>query len=236
MAATKTDAEPAAANGAHDGAAAAAAAGGGGGIKAFLPLVANVLLMPVLAYFTVTKVLLPKMESGASHAPAKSAATAAAGAHASEKEKDPGHKAADSGHGAEKGGSGSSHAAPSGAGGGGAHGASSGGAGGHGGGSDKVTVPLSSKLVVNVAGTLGTRYLVANVTLVGRNPELKAIIEKNDAQLRDAAGAALASKTITDLERPGARNVIRSELISSFNSILGAGTVSEIFLTEFAIQ
>lgn len=98
------------------------------------------------------------------------------------------------------------------------------------------SVPMPGKVLVNVAGTLGTRYLLVNFTLVGKNGGLKGAIEKNEAQLRDAASGALASKTIADLEKPGARNLIRSELISVFNNILGAGSVTEIYFTEFAIQ
>lgn len=98
------------------------------------------------------------------------------------------------------------------------------------------TVALPGKVLVNVAGTSGTRYLLANMTLVGKSANLKAAVEKNEAQLRDVASGALASKTIADLEKPGARNLIRSELISVFNNVLGAGSISEIYLTEFAIQ
>jgi len=46
----------------------------------------------------------------------------------------------------------------------------------------------------------------------------------------------LASKTLADLEKPGARNLIRTELINGFNSVLGDSSVSEIYLTEFGIQ
>ena len=59
---------------------------------------------------------------------------------------------------------------------------------------------------------------------------------KHDAQLRDVACGLLSTKTITDIEKPGARNLIRSELISGFNHMLGNGSIQEIFLTEFAIQ
>lgn len=97
-------------------------------------------------------------------------------------------------------------------------------------------VALPGKVLVNVAGTLGTRYLLASMTLVGKGEGLKAAVEKNEAQLRDVASGALSSKTIVDLEKPGARNLIRAELISVFNNVLGAGSVTEIYLTEFAIQ
>jgi flagellar FliL protein len=90
--------------------------------------------------------------------------------------------------------------------------------------------------LVNVSGTMGTRYLLAEFILVGNSPNLKDQVLKSDAELRDAAASALASKTIADLEKPGIRNLVRGELITIFNSILGKNTVSEIYLTEFAIQ
>jgi flagellar FliL protein len=99
----------------------------------------------------------------------------------------------------------------------------------------KQTHPLT-KLLVNVAGTMGSRYLLASVTLAGSAPDFKARIENSEPQLRDAAMTLLSTKTITDLEKPGARNIVRSELINGFNNVLGGGTVQEIYITEFAIQ
>ena len=100
----------------------------------------------------------------------------------------------------------------------------------------KTIAPLSSKILVNLAGTMGTRYLLANLTLVGTKADFKNDVEKNDAQLRDAAASALSTKSIADLEKPGSRNLIRTELMNVFNSVLGEGTVTDIYLTEFAIQ
>ncbi|MHC1769694.1 MAG: flagellar basal body-associated protein FliL [Verrucomicrobiia bacterium] len=100
----------------------------------------------------------------------------------------------------------------------------------------KFVVPLGGKVLVNIAGTMGTRYLLASLTLVSARSDLKNLIEKNDAQLRDAAAGVLACKTIADLEKPDARNLIRTELISTFNHVLGSDVVRELYLTEFAIQ
>jgi flagellar FliL protein len=99
----------------------------------------------------------------------------------------------------------------------------------------KVTVSLS-KLLVNVAGTMGTRYLMTSVTLVGNTPEFKDKIEENKDQLMDLATGTLSGKTISDLEKPGARNVIRAELMTVFNNALGGPMVQEIYITELAIQ
>lgn len=173
---------------ANDGSPAGApAATSSGGVKVWIPLLLNLLLMPVIAYFTTTLVLLPKL----------------GGTHES-------HSSSDgkSGHGESSGGH----------------------------GKGKFTIPLSGKVLVNVSGTAGTRYLMVNLALVGSQATLREQVEKNEAELRDVAAGVLAAKTIADLEKPGARNLIRTELLSVFNSVLGEGAVSELFLTEFAIQ
>lgn len=93
-----------------------------------------------------------------------------------------------------------------------------------------------NKLLVNVAGTMGARYLLVSLSVVGSGADFKAQMDSHDAQLRDMAQSALSTKTLADLEKPGARNMIRNELISGFNNILGDGTVEEIYFPEFAIQ
>jgi flagellar FliL protein len=181
------------------------AAPAGGGIKAMLPLILNVVLMPVMAYVMTVFVLLPKINSGGVTAHAKTEAS---------------EHAAEGGEGARSWRT---------------RGKAEAGGGKHGGGG-KTSVPLSAKVLVNVSGTAGTRYLLAALTLVGTHAELKESIEKSDAQLRDVASSVLATKTIADLDKPGSRNLIRTELISAFNGVLGEGRVKEIYFTEFAIQ
>ncbi|HWD18211.1 MAG TPA: flagellar basal body-associated FliL family protein [Verrucomicrobiae bacterium] len=99
----------------------------------------------------------------------------------------------------------------------------------------KVKIPMS-KILVNVAGTMGTRYLMSSMTLVGNSDQLRAKVEENKDQLMDLATSTLSTKTISDLEKPGARNVIRAELITVFNNALGGPWVTEIYITEMAIQ
>ncbi len=93
-----------------------------------------------------------------------------------------------------------------------------------------------NKLLVNVAGTMGARYLLVSISIVGSDAALKDKITEFEPQLRDMACGALAAKTLADLEKPGARNLIRTELITGFNNILGGTMVQDIYLTEFAIQ
>lgn len=101
----------------------------------------------------------------------------------------------------------------------------------------KKTSVAINKLLVNIAGTMGQRYLLVSVTLVGTGGEaFKTKVTDNDAQLRDMAMTALANKTLADLEKPGSRNLIRTELINGFNNVLGDNAVQELYITEFGIQ
>jgi flagellar FliL protein len=97
------------------------------------------------------------------------------------------------------------------------------------------SAPLN-KLLVNVAGTLGSRYLLTSLTMMGSGSDFPRRITEKEPQLRDLATSILSAKTIADIEKPGARNLIRGELLAGFNTILGDPGVQEIYFTEFAVQ
>jgi flagellar basal body-associated protein FliL len=195
-------------------AAEAAEAPQGGGIKAMLPLLIAIVAMPAMAYVTTMFVLLPKLQ----------AAVGSQGAPGAQAE----------GGGAEGGGAGAEGGGAEGGGaeGGGAEGGGAGGGGAGGGGS----IFELGKVLVNVGGSAGTRYLVGNYTLVSKGTDLKSKLVDRKPQLLDIAASVMASKSLLDLEQPGARNLIRSELISAFNNALGDSMIKNIYFTEFAIQ
>ena len=213
----------------------AAPSGGGGGIKALLPLILTVVMMPVLAYVMTAFVLVPKLQQATVHARAEGtekgegeggyhggeAAEPAHGKkteeHAKPNPKEEGAKKSEEHGGAKKT---EEH----------------GGGKKEGGGSGGRPTVQFGKVLVNVAGSLGSRYLLTNFTLVGSNSDIKDKVESNKDQLMDMAIGTLRTKTIQDLEKPGAANLIRTELVSVFNGVLGNGSVKEIYFTEFAIQ
>ncbi|MBL9137195.1 MAG: flagellar basal body-associated FliL family protein [Verrucomicrobiales bacterium] len=194
------------AEGGAGGGAAARPAAGGGGMGAWLPLIVTLVAMPALAFAATKFLIVPQINAALGKTSAEPAAEASGGGH--------GAPAASGGHGAP---------AKSG------HGESGGGAKG------KITVALN-KMIVNVSGTMGTRYLCSSLTLVGNGEEFKSKAEEHRDQLVDLATSALSNKTIVELEKPGSRNQIRAELISVFNEALGENAVQEIYFTEFAIQ
>jgi len=102
-------------------------------------------------------------------------------------------------------------------------------------GAKKFTVALN-KLLVNVGGTMGSRYLLFSISAVSTDPNFQQKMTDNDAALKDMACSALSVKTLADLEKPDERNLIRTELLNGMNNILGSNEVQELYLTEFGIQ
>lgn len=186
------------------------AASGGGGIKAMLPLIITIVLMPVMAFVMTHFLLLPKIQSAIT-------ASAKSTGHAEDEEGEAEPEAAESAHGKPAEG-GHGEEAPKKI---------------PGGAKAKYTL---SKIIVNLRDSLGTRYLMSSYTLVGKGEEFINLCTANEDQLRDVAMNVLGSKTIQDLEKLDSKNLIRAELTSSFNTALGKPAVNEIYITEFAIQ
>lgn len=91
-------------------------------------------------------------------------------------------------------------------------------------------------LVVNLSGTMGTRYLKASFTVYSNNADLKEVVDKNKKQLLDVASTVLGSRTLADLEQPGAKNVVRNDLMANINQALKSDLVTQIFFSEFVVQ
>src|SRR5205814_3508302 len=138
--------------------AVAAPASAAGGAKAWLPLLASILLMPVLSYGMTQFGLLPRLQKGLGIAASPGAAHGKGGKEAADAPRES---------------------------------------------------VLMNKLLVNVAGTMGARYLLVSVSVVGSGSDFKNKMQAHDPQLRDLACGSLATKTLADLEKPGIRNLIR---------------------------
>lgn len=123
------------------------------------------------------------------------------------------------------------HAAPAAAGhGGGGHGAPKGAdasaAGGY----------RMENVVVNLAGTMGTRYLKASFLVTGRDPTLISRFDAMRPQIGDVTLAVMSSLTLADLEEPGSKNIIRERLVDAYNQVLGSRVAENLYFSEFVVQ
>jgi flagellar FliL protein len=94
-----------------------------------------------------------------------------------------------------------------------------------------------TNVIVNVAGTLGTRYLKTSFVVTGvKNAPTRSIFETQKGRMTDVALNVLSSLTLADLEEPGSRNVVREKLVTSFNQTLGRKLVEQVYFSDFVIQ
>jgi flagellar FliL protein len=91
-------------------------------------------------------------------------------------------------------------------------------------------------VVVNLAGTMGTRYLKTTFVVTGADANIKSIFEANKARLTDITLSVLSSLTLADLEEPGAKNVLREKLVSAYNQALGRRVADQVYFSDFVIQ
>lgn len=91
-------------------------------------------------------------------------------------------------------------------------------------------------IIVNVSGTMGTRYLKTSFSIHGDEPEMEETIRLMHSPILDAALGTLATLRLQDLEQPGARNFVRSELIDAINTTVGRQIVQELYFLDFIVQ
>jgi flagellar FliL protein len=93
-----------------------------------------------------------------------------------------------------------------------------------------------SNVVVNLAGTMGTRYLKTSFLVTGADPEINAIFEQQKPKLTDVTLNVLSSLSLADLEEPGAKNVLRERLVTAYNQALGRKVAEMVYFSDFVVQ
>jgi flagellar FliL protein len=94
-----------------------------------------------------------------------------------------------------------------------------------------------SNVVVNLSGTMGTRYLKTSFVITGVKPDtIKAAFEDNKAKLTDVTLGVLSSLSLSDLEEPGAKNVLREKLVTAYNQALGSRVADQVYFSDFVVQ
>lgn len=187
----------------------AAAKPAGGGISAFIPLIAAIIIAPVLSWAIGQFVLMPQLKKQIAApidphaAPAESAAEeapAAAEGHGKE------GKEGKEGHGKEGKG-----------------------------GANNATYEFEN-VVVNLAGTMGTRYLKTGFLVTGTDKSLRSTFENNKPKMVDVTINVLSSLSLADLEEAGSKNLIREKLIGAYNQAFGKKLVEQIYFSDFVVQ
>lgn len=91
-------------------------------------------------------------------------------------------------------------------------------------------------LIVNPAGTNGTRFLLTTVGVEVDSPQTKTELEKKDIQVRDALISILTSKGLDQLGRVDQREVLRGEIAQKIGEMLITGKPKNVYFGKFIIQ
>lgn len=93
-----------------------------------------------------------------------------------------------------------------------------------------------NNIVVNLAGTMGTRYLKTSFLVTGTDPQLRNAFEGNKPKLVDVTLNVLSALSLADLEEAGAKNLIREKLVIAYNQALGRRVADQVYFSDFVVQ
>ena len=91
-------------------------------------------------------------------------------------------------------------------------------------------------MVVNPAGTEGTRFLSASIGLETYSKETFDLMEKREPLVRDALITILGSKTIDQLSDPKQKEIIRFQIKKRTEQLLHVDDLSAVYFTQFILQ
>ncbi len=91
-------------------------------------------------------------------------------------------------------------------------------------------------LVLNPAGTEGTRFLMLTLALAPRDEEALTLIQSRDAQLRDAVLRLLETKTVPELTDVSRRDTLKLQIEAVLAHELPKNALRKVYLPQFVIQ
>jgi len=98
------------------------------------------------------------------------------------------------------------------------------------------TVHLLENLVLNPAGTGGTRFLMVSVAIETRDAAVNDEMNQRDAEVRDATLQLLAGKTVEELADVSRRPALRQQLLVQLGHLFAPGAIRQIYFPQFVIQ
>jgi flagellar FliL protein len=91
-------------------------------------------------------------------------------------------------------------------------------------------------MIVNPAGTNGTRFLLTTVGFEISNAEGKKELENKEVQVRDALNTVLTSKALDELIDVSLREELRVEISQKVGDLVKSGNLTNVYFSKFIIQ
>jgi len=91
-------------------------------------------------------------------------------------------------------------------------------------------------LVLNPAGSGGTRFLMVTATFEVRDGSIEQQMKDHDAEVRDRVLSLLGKKTVEELTDIAQREGIKKEVLDTVASLFEKGGIRKVFFAQFVIQ
>jgi len=91
-------------------------------------------------------------------------------------------------------------------------------------------------IVANLRGALKSRYIKVSITVESRVNDFPHMMEVERAKILDATISVLSNLTLQDLEEPGIKNIVRSDLLNAYGSALHGNIIDNLYFSEFVVQ
>ncbi len=98
------------------------------------------------------------------------------------------------------------------------------------------TLYTVDNLVVNPAGTQGTRFLIATVAAELKSNDAVTSLQERDPEVRDELLNLLSARTVEQLSDLGGRDILKDEIKQAIEKIVGAGKVVRVFIPQYVLQ
>lgn len=107
--------------------------------------------------------------------------------------------------------------------------------GGNGGEAGSMTAAIK-EIVVNPAGTSGSRYLSVSLGFEFGSSKVKNRFEENELMVRDALISILSSKTVTQLTDAKQKEIMRYQIKKRLSQLLKTDKLDAVYYTDFVLQ
>jgi flagellar protein FliL len=91
-------------------------------------------------------------------------------------------------------------------------------------------------LVLNPAGSGGTRFLMVNATFELKEGGTEQLMKDHEAEVRDHILGLLGKKTVDELTDMTRREGLKKEVIDAVAPLFPKGAVKKVFFPQFVIQ
>lgn len=97
-------------------------------------------------------------------------------------------------------------------------------------------VRVLENLVLNPAGSGGSRFLMLTIAIEASGSVSLEALKARDAELRDVILTDLGAKTIEQLSDISAREALKTELLEQINARFGKNSAKRLYFSQFVVQ